>query len=135
MTYPITDIEGIGPAVADRLKGMRIRTTTRLLEVAKNPRGRKVLAAKTGIDSARILKWANLADMMRIKGIGEEYSELLEAAGVDTVRELKHRNPKKLAEAMAAANARRKLVRLLPSESTIKKWIAQASSLPLKITY
>ncbi|MEX2129761.1 MAG: DUF4332 domain-containing protein [Xanthobacteraceae bacterium] len=135
MTYPITDIEGIGPAVADRLKGMRIRTTTRLLEVAKNPRGRKVLAAKTGIDSARILKWANLADMMRIKGIGEEYSELLEAAGVDTVRELKHRNPKKLAEAMAAANARRKLVRLLPSESTIKKWIAQASSLPMKITY
>jgi predicted flap endonuclease-1-like 5' DNA nuclease len=135
MTYPITDIEGIGPAVADRLKGMRIRTTTRLLEAAKNPRGRKVLAAKTGIDSSRILKWANMADMMRIKGIGEEYSELLEAAGVDTVRELKHRNPKKLAQAMAAANARRKLVRLLPSESTIKKWIVQANSLPMKITY
>jgi predicted flap endonuclease-1-like 5' DNA nuclease len=135
MTYPITDIEGIGPVVADRLKGMRIRTTTRLLEAAKNPRGRKALAAKTGIDSSRILKWANMADMMRIKGIGEEYSELLEAAGVDTVRELKHRNPKKLAEAMAAANARRKLVRLLPSENTVKKWIAQASSLPMKITY
>jgi predicted flap endonuclease-1-like 5' DNA nuclease len=76
-----------------------------------------------------------MADMMRIKGIGEEYSELLEAAGVDTVRELKHRNPKKLAQAMAAANARRKLVRLLPSESTIKKWIVQANSLPMKITY
>jgi predicted flap endonuclease-1-like 5' DNA nuclease len=135
MTYPITDIEGIGPAVADRLKGMRIRTTTRLLEAAKNPRGRKELAAKTGIDSSRILKWANMADMMRIKGIGEEYSELLEAAGVDTVRELKHRNPKKLAHAMAAANTRRKLVRLLPSESTIKKWIVQANSLPMKITY
>lgn len=135
MTYPITDIEGIGPAIADRLKGMRIRTTVRLLEAARNPRGRKQLAAKTGIDSARILKWANMADMMRIKGIGEEYSELLEAAGVDTVHELKHRNPKKLAQAMAAANGRRKLVRLLPSEKAVAKWIAQANSLPMKITY
>lgn len=135
MNYPITDIEGIGPAVADRLKSLRIRTTARLLEEAKNARGRKALAAKTGIDSARLLKWANMADMMRIKGIGEEYSELLEAAGVDTVRELKHRNPKNLARAMAAANARKKLVRLLPSEKAIAKWIAQASSLPLKITY
>ena len=135
MTYPITDIEGIGPAVADRLKGLRIRTTVRLLEAARNPRGRKQLASQTGIDSTRILKWANMADMMRIKGIGEEYSELLEAAGVDTVRELKHRNPKNLAQAMAAANARRKLVRLLPSEKAIAKWIAQANSLPMKITY
>ena len=135
MTYPITDIEGIGPAVADRLKGLRIRTTVRLLVAARNPRGRKQLASQTGIDSTRILKWANMADMMRIKGIGEEYSELLEAAGVDTVRELKHRNPKNLAQAMAAANARRKLVRLLPSEKAIAKWIAQANSLPMKITY
>jgi predicted flap endonuclease-1-like 5' DNA nuclease len=135
MTYPITDIEGIGPAFADRLKGLRIRTTSRLLEAAKNPRGRKTLAEQTGIEPSRILKWANMADMMRIKGIGEEYSELLEAAGVDTVRELKHRNPKNLAQAMAAANARRKLVRLLPSEKAVTKWIAEAKSLPLKITY
>ncbi|HEY7458703.1 MAG TPA: DUF4332 domain-containing protein [Xanthobacteraceae bacterium] len=135
MSYPITDIEGIGPAVAYRLKGLRIRTTTRYLEAAKNPRGRKALAEKTGVDAGRILKWANMADMMRIKGIGEEYSELLEAAGVDTVRELKHRNPKNLAQAIAAANARRKLVRLLPSEKRIIKWIAQANALPLKITY
>jgi predicted flap endonuclease-1-like 5' DNA nuclease len=135
MTYPITDIEGIGPAVADRLKSLRIRTTARLLEAAKSPRGRKVLAEKTGVDSARILRWANMADMMRIKGVGEEYSELLEAAGVDTVRELKHRNPKNLVQAMAAAKNRRRLVRLLPSESSIKKWIAQANSLPMKITY
>jgi predicted flap endonuclease-1-like 5' DNA nuclease len=135
MSYPITDIEGIGPAYADRLKSLRIRTTSRLLEAARSPRGRKALANSTGIEPSRILKWANMADMMRIKGIGEEYSELLEAAGVDTVRELKHRNPKNLAQAMAAANARRKLVRLLPSEKAVTKWIAEAKSLPMKITY
>jgi predicted flap endonuclease-1-like 5' DNA nuclease len=135
MSYPITDIEGIGPAYAERLKSLRIRTTSRLLEEAKSPRGRKALAEKTGVEPQRILKWANMADMMRIKGVGEEYSELLEAAGVDTVRELKYRNPKKLAEAMATANTKRKLVRLLPSEKAISKWIAEAKSLPMKITY
>lgn len=135
MSYPITDIEGIGPAYAERLKSLRIRTTSRLLEEAKSPRGRKSLAEKTGVEAKRILKWANMADMMRIKGVGEEYSELLEAAGVDTVRELKYRNPKKLAEAMATANTKRKLVRLLPSEKAIAKWIAEAKSLPMKITY
>jgi predicted flap endonuclease-1-like 5' DNA nuclease len=135
MSYPITDIEGIGPAYAERLKSLRIRTTSRLLEEAKSPRGRKALAEKTGVEPQRILKWANMADMMRIKGVGEEYSELLEAAGVDTVRELKYRNPKKLAEAMATANTKRKLVRLLPSEKAIAKWIAEAKSLPMKITY
>ena len=135
MSYPITDIEGIGPTIADKLKAARIRTTSRLLEAAKNPRGRKVLADKTGVESSRILKWVNMADMMRIKGIGEEYSELLEAAGVDTVRELKHRNPAHLATAMAEANTRRKLVRLLPSQKAIAKWISQAKSLPMKITY
>jgi len=135
MSYPITDIEGIGPSIAERLKAARIRTTSRLLEAAKNPRGRKVLADKTGVECSRILKWANMADMMRIKGIGEEYSELLEAAGVDTVRELKHRNPANLAKAMAEANTRRRLVRLLPSEKAITKWISQAKSLPMKITY
>jgi predicted flap endonuclease-1-like 5' DNA nuclease len=135
MSYPITDIEGVGPAYADKLKKLRIRTTTRLLEAAKNPRGRKSLAEKTGVEPSRILKWANMADKMRIKGVGEEYSELLEAAGVDTVRELKYRNPKKLAQAMAEANEKRKLVRLLPSEKAVTKWIAQAKSLPMKITY
>ncbi len=135
MSYPITDIEGIGPSIAERLKAARIRTTSRLLEAAKNPRGRKALADKTGVECSRILKWANMADMMRIKGIGEEYSELLEAAGVDTVRELKHRNPANLAKAMTEANTRRKLVRLLPSEKAITKWISQAKSLTMKITY
>lgn len=135
MTYPIKDIEGIGPAHAEKLKRLRIRTTTKLLEAAKSPRGRKALAELTGIEHSHLLRWANMADMMRIKGIGEDYSELLGAAGVDTVRELKYRNPKRLAEAMAAANAKRKLVRLLPSEKAVTRWIAEAKTLPIKISY
>lgn len=135
MNYPISDIEGIGPAIAERLKAQRIRTTGKFLEAAKNPFRRKKLAEATGLDCTKILKWANMADMMRIKGVGEEYSELLEAAGVDTVRELKFRNPKNLAQAMAAANKTRKLVRVVPSEQMVAKWIAQAKSLPMKITY
>ncbi len=135
MSYPITDIDGIEPEVAGRLKSVGIRTTAKLLEAAKNPKGRKTLAEKTGFDEKKILCWANLADKMRIKGIGEEYAELLHAAGVDTVKDLKYRNPCNLAKAMAAANAKRKLVRLLPSEKAVLRWIEHAKKLPLKITY
>ncbi len=135
LTYPIDKIDSIDPALAAKLKAARIRTTERLLEAAKDPRGREKLVAKTGVDGATILKWANAADRMRIKGVGSEYAELLQAAGVDTVRELKYRNPAKLAQAMAAANARKKLVRLLPSEKLVKRWIAEARALPLKISY
>lgn len=135
MNYSISDIEGIGPVIAERLRAQRIRTTARLLEAAKNPKGRRLLAEKTGVEYAKILKLTNMADLMRIKGIGEEYTELLEAAGVDTLRELKFRNPKNLAKAMAEANKARKLVRAVPSEQMIAKWIAQAKSLVMKITY
>jgi len=135
MSYPITDIDGIEPEVAGRLKSVGIRTTTKLLEAAKNPKGRRVLAGKTGFDEKKILCWANKADKMRIKGVGEEYAELLQAAGVDTVKELKYRNPANLAKAMAAVNAKRKLVRLLPSEKAVLRWIEHAKKLPLKITY
>jgi predicted flap endonuclease-1-like 5' DNA nuclease len=135
MSYPISDIEGIEPEVAGKLKSVGIRTTAKLLETAKNACGRKKLACKTGFDERRILCWANMADKMRIKGIGEEYADLLHAAGVDTVKELKYRNPCNLAKAMASANAKRKLVRLLPSEKTIGRWIEDAKKLPLKITY
>jgi predicted flap endonuclease-1-like 5' DNA nuclease len=135
MSYPISDIEGIEPESAATLKSVGIRTTERLLEAAKNPKGRRALSEKTGIDEKRILRWANMADRMRIKGVGEEYAELLQAAGVDTVRELKYRNPCNLAKAMAQANAKRKLVRVLPSEKAVVRWIEQAKKLPLKITY
>lgn len=135
MSYPISDIEGIQPEVAFKLKSVGIRTTAKLLEAAKNPKGRKALAERTGIDEKRILCWANMADRMRVKGIGEDYAELLQAAGVDTVKELKYRNPCNLAKAMAAANSKRKLVRLLPSEKAVLRWIEHAKKLPLKITY
>ncbi len=135
MSYPITHIERFEPEVASRLKSMGIRTTTRLLEAARNPKGRRSLAEQTGFDEKKILCWANMADRMRVKGVGEEYAELLHAAGVDTVKDLKYRNPANLAKAMAAANAKRKLVRLLPSEKAVQRWIDHAKKLPPKITY
>ncbi|HET9717735.1 MAG TPA: DUF4332 domain-containing protein [Pseudolabrys sp.] len=135
MSYPITDIEGIDDNVAAILKSAGIRSTNSLLEAARTVKGRKLLAEKTGFDEKQLLCWANVADRMRIKGISREYAELLQAAGVDTVKELKYRNPANLAKAMAEANKRRKLVRLLPSEKVVKRWIENARLLPLKITY
>lgn len=135
MSYPIIEIEGVGAVFAEKLKAAGITTTEGLLEKAKSPKLRKELAAATGIDESRVLKWANMADLMRIKGVGEEYSELLEAAGVDTVKELKTRVPANLAKAMAEANAKRKLVRALPTESMVEKWVAQAKELPPVLTY
>lgn len=135
MNYSISDIDGVSLVVAERLRAQRIRTTAKLLEAAKNPKGRKLLAEKIGLEPAKILKLTNMADLMRIKGVGEEHTELLEAAGVDTVRALKFRNPRNLAKAMAEANKTRRLVRAVPSEQMIVKWITQAKSLPMKITY
>jgi len=134
-SYPITDIEGIEADVAARLKAVGIRTTGKLLEAARNPTGRKALAEQTGFDEKKILRWANMADKLRIKGVGEEYAELLHAAGVDTVKDLKYRNPANLAKAMAAANAKRKLVRLLPSDKAVLRWIEHKKKLTPKITY
>ena len=136
MSYPIAILENFAPGVTATLKPAGIRTTGKLLEAAKDPKGRKQLAAKINVDEKCVLRWANMADRMRIKGVGEDYAELLEAAGVDTVRELKYRNPHNLAVAMADANTKRKLgVRLLPSEATIQRWIDAAKRLQLKISY
>jgi len=135
MSYPITEIAGIGSEVADKLRRAGIRTTSRLLDASKSPKQRKLLAEKIGLDEKRILSWANMADRMRIKGVGEDYASLLQAAGVDTVKELKYRNPAKLAQSMAEANARRKLVRVLPSDRAVVRWIEHAKRLQLKITY
>src|SRR3954468_14580262 len=135
MTYAISEIAGIGPDGTDRLRSIGIRTATKLLDAAKSPKERKLLAEKTGIDGKRILGWANLVDRMRIKGVGEDYARLLQAAGVDTVKELKYRNPAKLARALAEANANSKLVRVLPSDAAVERWIDQAKRLQLKITY
>jgi hypothetical protein len=135
MSYPITHIVGIDGEIAARLKRAGIRSTGRLLESARTMKGRKQLAEQTGIDIKQLLSWANGADRMRIKGVSKEYAELLQAAGVDTVRELKYRNPAKLAQAMAEANRRRKCVRVLPSHTAVSRWIEDARKLPLKISY
>ena len=135
MTYAIADITGIAPALRAKLKGVGIRTTGKLLESAKRSKDREALAKKIDIDARIVLCIANLADRMRIKGVGQEYAELLHAAGVDTVNELRYRNPANLAKKMAEANAERKLVRVLPSELMIQRWIEHAKKLPLMITY
>ena len=134
-SYSIMEIEGIGPSFKKKLQKIGIRTTGRLLERAANPKGRRQLAEESGIDESRILKWANMADLMRIKGVAEEYSELLEAAGVDTVKELKRRNAANLADKMAEVNKRKKLVRLLPSEKRVDNWVAHAKTLKAVMTY
>lgn len=135
MSYPITDIDGIEGEKAAILKSVRIRTTERLLEAARTVKGRKALAAKTGFAEKQLLCWANVADRMRIPGISREYAELLQAAGVDTVKELRYRSPANLAKAMAEANNKHKMVRLLPSEKVVCRWIASAQKLELKIKY
>jgi predicted flap endonuclease-1-like 5' DNA nuclease len=135
MPYALADLQCIGPDNAEKLRAIGIRTTDKLLDMAKDPKGRRHLADQTRIDVKRILQWANLADRMRIKGVGEEYAELLREAGVDTVKELKYRNPAKLANSMADANARRKLVRVLPSDRAVVRWIEHAKRLQLKIRY
>jgi hypothetical protein len=135
MTYAIADIAAIDPEAAVSLKKAGIRTTARLLDTAKDAKGRRLLAEKTGISEKNILRWANLSDKMRIKGVGEDYANLLQAAGVDTVKELKYRNPARLAKAMAEANAKRKLVRVLPSDRAVVRWIGDANKLQMKISY
>jgi predicted RecB family nuclease len=135
MSYPITDIDGIDGEAATILKSVGIRSTERLLEAARTVRGRKMLAMKTGFDEKQLLCWANVADRMRVKGIRKEYAELLQAAGVDTVKELKYRNPANLAKAMSDANKKHKMVRLLPSEKVVGQWIENAKKLQLMISY
>lgn len=125
----IIDIEGIGETYANRLRELGIRTTERLLKVAADRRGRKDLAEASGISESLILKWVNRADLMRIRGIGEEYSDLLELAGVDTIKELRNRNPANLYQALVEQNLKRKVVRRLPSRKQVERWIEEAKRL------
>lgn len=133
--YKIAEIEGIGPTYAAKLQQAQIATTADLLKACADPKGRKSLAQSTGIEEARLLKWANMADLMRIKGVGKQYAELLEAAGVDTVKELKQRVAKNLAAKMAEINAERKLARAVPAEKMVAGWIEQAKNLPPMLSY
>ncbi|BCX16753.1 MAG: ferredoxin [Geminicoccaceae bacterium] len=133
--YKVVEIEGIGPTYAAKLQAANIATTADLLRACADSKGRKALAQSTGIDEARLLKWANMADLMRIKGVGKQYAELLEAAGVDTVKELKQRVPANLAAKMAEVNAARKLTRAVPAEKMVARWIEQAKSLPPALSH
>jgi len=135
MPSSISDLEGLGPGFAIQMKKVGIRTTEKLLETAKSLKGRQMLAEKTDICQDELLRVANMIDRMRIKGVGQDYAELLEAAGVKTIKELRYRNPGRLAEAMAKANSERKLVRVLPSEHTVERWIDHAKKLQVKISY
>jgi len=135
VSYPIIDIEGIGKTFAEKLGAAGIKTTDQLLDAGKDPKGRKALATTTGIEETKILGWTNKADLMRLKGVAEEFSDLLEAAGVDTVKELKQRRADNLTAKMAEVNAARKLVRQLPSETQVADWIEQAKTLPAVMTY
>jgi len=135
MTYPISQIEGMSAFSASKLKSHGIRTTDALLEAARTVKGRKALAARTGISEQQLLEWANVSDYMRIPGMGKAKAGLIRAAGVTTVRELALRNPARLAQNMKEVNVKRKLVRVLPSEKSVEQLIAQARKLQHKITY
>jgi predicted flap endonuclease-1-like 5' DNA nuclease len=131
----IEDIEGIGAVMGEKFRAAGVKDTDSLLQNALTPKQRKDLAEKTGLSEARILKFANMADLYRISGVGSEYSELLEAAGVDTVPELAKRNAANLTQAMATVNQEKKLTRQLPTESEVTKWIEQAKGLPRMLEY
>ena len=135
MSYKIEEIEGIGPAFAQKLAAADIKTTDDLLKLCCDAGGRKSTAEKTAVSEKQLLKWANMADLMRISGVGSEYSELLEAAGVDTVKELRNRNAKNLAAKMAEVNEEKKLTRAVPSEKVVIGWVEQAKTLDPLITH
>jgi predicted flap endonuclease-1-like 5' DNA nuclease len=131
----IIDIEGIGPVYAEKLAQAGIQTTEDLLKKGASPKGRQEIEAATGIGHALILEWVNLADLYRIKGIGSEYSDLLEEAGVDTVVELAGRVADNLHKKMEEVNKAKNLVNKMPSIEQVRDWIDQAKKLPRVVSY
>jgi len=126
----ISDIEGIGPALGEKLIAAGVKTVEGLLKMGCEKKGRKEIAEKTGINEKTILNWVNRADLTRIKGVSTQYADLLKFAGVDTVPELKMRNAANLATKMAEVNADKNLVRKVPTEAQVADWVAQAKELP-----
>lgn len=131
----IKGIEGIGDTYGERMKALGIRSKAALLKAGATKKGRVELAAKSGISEKLILEWVNRADLYRVKGIGTQYADLLENAGVDTVVELAGRKAENLVEKMKQVNAEKNLVRLLPALSKVQTWIAEAKKLPRAVTY
>jgi predicted flap endonuclease-1-like 5' DNA nuclease len=131
----ITDIEGIGEVYGVKLRQAGVKTTESLLQKGSTPKGRQELAKATGFSTKMILNWVNRADLCRVSGIGTQYADLLEAAGVDTVPELAARKPEALLEALAKVNEKKNLVRLLPGLSRVEAWVKQAKSLKRVVEY
>ena len=131
----LTDIEGIGDVFATKLKAAGIGSIEKFLEAGATKKGRDQISGSTGIDDARILKFVNHADLMRIKGVGGEYAELLEAAGVDSIPELAQRKPENLHAKMVEVNATKKLVRQVAASSQVAGWVAQAKTLGRVVTH
>lgn len=135
MAYKVAEIEGIGDAYAQKLESVGVKTTENLLERAASKKGREALAEETGISEKLILKWANHADLFRIKGVAGQFAELLEAAGVDTVKEFRHRVAANLHPKLIEINAQKNLCNRVPAVSELERMIAQAKELEPTITY
>jgi predicted flap endonuclease-1-like 5' DNA nuclease len=133
--YKIEEIEGIGPALGKKLREAGVTNTDKLLEHTKTKSQRKNLAEKADISEKQILKFANMADLFRISGVGQEYAELLEASGVDTVPALAQRNGANLTAKMEQINGEKKLARRTPTVAVVEKWIIEAKELPRALTY
>ena len=131
----LKQIEGIGDVYAAKLFEIGLVTTEALLNKGATPEGRHEIEAKTGISHEKILDWVNRADLFRIKGVAEEYSDLLEASGVDTVPELAQRNPVNLLNKMTEVNGEKRLVRRLPTQREVSNWVEHAKVLPRRVTY
>ena len=131
----LTIIEGIGETYAQKLQEAGLTTTEALLEAGATAKGRQELGDKTGIAPTRILEWINRADLFRIKGVSEEYADLLEVAGVDTVPELARRNADNLYAKIQEVNAEKRLVRRLPGQNQVAGWVEQAKELPRVVSY
>lgn len=128
-------VEGIGQVYADKLRAAGVASTDQLLEKGSTAKGRSEIAEKSGVSEKLVLEWVNHVDLFRIKGVGQEYADLLEEAGVDTVPELAQRNADNLFQKMTEVNQEKKLVRVLPTLDKVKDWVEQAKALPRVINY
>jgi len=135
MNYKIEEVEGIGPKYGKKLAEAGVATTGALLKAGATRKGRSTLAESTGISDKLILEWCNLADLMRVSGIGKQFAELLEAAGVDTIKELRKRNAANVAAKMKEVNDAKKLARSTPSESMVARWVEAAKGMEPAIKY
>jgi predicted flap endonuclease-1-like 5' DNA nuclease len=135
MSYKIEQIEGIGPAYAEKLMAVGIHTTDDLLSKCATTTGRQYIETMTGLSGNLLLTWTNQADLMRVSGVGSEFGQLLESSGVDTVKELAQRNPANLVHAMERINEEKKLTRVVPALKTVEKWVDHAKGLEPMLTH